>query len=60
MSYLTQRPADKGKVLTLALQETLFVVAWTALAGALFLPLTRLWMFSMLPAALIAIHFLTA
>ncbi len=47
-------------MLTLALQETLFVVAWTALAGALFLPLTRLWMFSMLPAALIAIHFLTA
>jgi len=60
LSYLKQRPAEKGKVLTLALQETLFIIAWTALAGALFLPLTRLWMFSMLPAALIAIHFLTA
>ncbi len=60
MSYLTQRPAEKGKVLTLALQETLFTVAWAALAGALFLPLTRLWMFSMLPAALIAINFLAS
>jgi hypothetical protein len=60
LSYLTQRPADKGKVLTLALQETLFVVAWAALAGALFLPLTRLWILSMLPAALIAINFLAA
>jgi len=47
-------------VLTLALQETLFVIAWAALAGALFLPLTSLWIFSMLPAALIAINFLTA
>jgi len=45
-------------VLVLALQETLFTVAWAALAGALFLPLTRLWIFSMLPAALIAINFL--
>ena len=47
-------------MLTLALQETLFVIAWAALAGALFLPLTSLWIFSMLPAALIAINFLTA
>lgn len=45
-------------MLALALQETLFVVAWGALGGALFLPLTSIWFFAVPPAMLTAIYFL--
>lgn len=60
MSYHTQKRAENRKVLALALQETLFAAAWGALAGALFMPLTNLWMYAILPAVLISIHFLVS
>ncbi len=60
MSYRTQRPAENRKILALALQESLFVIAWAALAGALFLPVTSLWIYLTIPAALISIYFLTS
>ena len=60
MSYRTHRPAENKKILALAFQELLFVVAWAALAGALFLPVTDLWIYLTIPAALISIHFLTS
>ncbi|MCK5785796.1 MAG: hypothetical protein KAH54_04450 [Candidatus Sabulitectum sp.] len=60
MSYHTQRPAKKRTVLALALQETIFVVAWGALGGALLLPFTEIWIYATIPAALIAIHFLVS
>lgn len=60
MSYHTQRPAANSKVLALALQETLFATAWGALAGALFLPLTSLWAYAILPGVLLSIHFLVS
>ncbi|MEA3265839.1 MAG: hypothetical protein U9P42_02695 [Candidatus Fermentibacteria bacterium] len=60
MSYHTQRPAANSKVLALALQETLFATAWGALAGALFLPLTSLWVYAILPGILLSIHFLVS
>lgn len=60
MSYHTKKSADNRKVLALALQETLFVIAWGALAGALFLPLTNLWVYAILPTALISINFLVS
>ncbi len=60
MSYRTHRPAESRKILLLALQEFLFVIAWAALAGALFLPVTNLWIYLTIPAALIAVHFLTS
>ncbi|MCK5840744.1 MAG: hypothetical protein KAH31_01140 [Candidatus Sabulitectum sp.] len=60
MSYHLQRPAANSKVLALALQETLFAAAWGALAGALFLPLTNLWVYAILPGVLLSIHFLVS
>ncbi len=60
MSYHTQRPAANSKVLALALQETLFAAAWGALTGALFLPLTSLWAYAILPGVLLSIHFLVS
>jgi len=60
LSYHTQKPAANSKVLALALQETLFATAWGALAGALFLPLTNLWFYAILPGVLISIHFLVS
>jgi hypothetical protein len=45
-------------VLALALQETLFVIAWGALGGALFLPITHLWYYAVPPVMLAAIFFL--
>ncbi len=60
MSYYTQKPAENGKVMALALQETLFVAAWGTLTGALFLPVTHLWGYTILPAVLISIHFLVS
>lgn len=47
-------------MLGLALQETTFVIAWGALAGALFLQVTHLWIYTTFPAMLIAIHFLVS
>ncbi len=60
LSYYDARPANNRKVLALALQETIFTVAWGALGGTLFLPLTNLWGYAILPAALISIHFLVS
>ncbi|MCK5034332.1 MAG: hypothetical protein KAS73_00440 [Candidatus Sabulitectum sp.] len=60
MSYHTTRPAANSKVLALALQETLFAAAWGALTGALFLPLTSLWAYTILPGVLLSIHFLVS
>ena len=42
------------------MQETIYVVAWGALGGALLLPFTEIWIYATLPAALIAIHFLVS
>jgi hypothetical protein len=58
--YRKQKHAENGRVLVLALYETLFTAAWAALAGALFLIFTELWVYSLLPAALLVIHFLVS
>lgn len=60
MSYYYLKPAKNRVVLQLAFQETMFVAGWSALAGALFLPLTSFWIYTMIPAALISIHFLVS
>ncbi len=60
MPYSTQRSARNSLILALALQETTFVLAWGALAGALFLQVTPFWIYTTFPAMLIAIHFLVS
>ncbi len=55
MSFRSQKPTTKQKVFTLALNELIFVYAWSALAGALLFSFTSLWMFALIPGALLSI-----
>ena len=55
MSFRSQKPATKQKVFTLALNELVFVYAWSALSGALFFSFTSLWIYALIPGALLSI-----
>lgn len=56
MPYTSQKPASASKVLALALRETVFVLGWALLGGAVLLPFTAYWYAGIIPGAILSAY----
>lgn len=56
MPYTSQKPASASKVLALAIRETVFVLGWALLGGAVLLPFTAYWYTGIIPGAVLSAY----